>query len=178
MRVFMIVVMLIFVVGCHSQRPPNRDDLIKVLGPISEDAIVLAATRTESCTTAHSGASKNKSLSSEEHESQLWLVASTQPLRSDKEIANLTPRQRTEHSPHFLNRFEENAFPARVIYEIAGVLRVAPEQLKKPSPELLRKPIGRLLEWQANDFRVRIRDVNTGDGWLSVVESFPAKNAG
>jgi len=166
-----VLVVAMLLGGCQHHPPlPPRDELVQLLGTLAEDVVVLGGE--SQSRVADTEASKSGASPLGQRQTKLWLVRSQQPL----------PRPGSHHQPSRAgNRFEkpgssvlclEDAFSARVLYDIAAALQISANALPQSSDEKIASGQGRLTEWSKDSWIIRVRDFQAESGWLSVVEAF------
>ena len=149
--------------GC-SRRPPSPDraELIKVLGPIDDNVLILGGRSRLSTSSSSEPALAGK----------LWFVKSKAPLPqrfpSSDVASNRQPNDRTDAN----TSFSKSTFPVRAAYDLAAALKIDEKELELPLGGSIETVQGRLSEWRVGNSQVRIRDFQTPNGWLAVVEAF------
>lgn len=66
------------------------------------------------------------------------------------------------------SEFRDAAFPGEALLSFAVAVGVSDERLAAS-----RQPVGQLWEWSTDEMSVRLRTVETDEGFLSVVERLP-----
>lgn len=131
-----LALLAVSLVGCGQRLPiPHRDELVLLLGEMDEDVVVLGGEVRERTSKSvdkvlldptpdksTQGASATK----------LWLVRSANALLTPK--ANGQPLSSSDRAskPNIQVKVSKNAFPARVLYDIATSLQIKEADLPSP----------------------------------------------
>ena len=149
--------------GCSRQMPlPDRAELIQALGPIDDSAVILGGSTQRSASRTIESKLAGK----------LWLVKSMNPLPQRFPVSDVVLHPQPESRSDAKALPSKGTFPVRAAYDIAAALKVDARELELPMGGSAEAVQGRLTEWKAGNSRIRIRDFQTLNGWLSVVELF------
>ena len=145
------------ILGCGEPvQVPTRSELVELLGELPPDVVVLSG--------------QVQRNSEEMIINRTWVVRShtalSVPLSQDRWNVNFDKSGEI--------RVTEDAYPAQVLYDIAAASKIDQRELPSPGNKNLALAKGRLAEWKRKGWAVRLRDFQTDQDFLSIVEAIRA----
>lgn len=152
--------------GCGQRgTSPGRNELIQLLGELEPDVVILGGDLQEKASEVAEVNSPGQN--AQEQITKLWVVRSINALPTPRPQGTNTVRKGMAD-----DQFPADAFPARVLYDLAAAMRIRESELPWPAGREIETAQGRLIEWTKSPWTIRIRDFHADTGWLSVVEAF------